>query len=138
MDTTEIRLHVADANEARSLALRLLVDLNVQWLRAHRSIPLLYRSRVVYRTSPCSVDTCIDDPWVDVVTALSRGFADCKSLVAWRIAELLVRNGEVAHAVWTQTRLDDAGATLFHVQVRRRSGQIEDPSALLGMTSLTG
>jgi hypothetical protein len=85
----------------------------------------LYKSGVKYQVMPST--------WRDIPTCLMEGTADCKSLVAWRLAELRLKGefAAVAHLV-VQRRKKHA---VFHVQIKRASGAIEDPSERCGMKS---
>lgn len=67
----------------------------------------------------------------DAYAIKKQGFADCGPLAAWRAAELRAA-GEPAtlRIYWRPIR---GGQRLFHAQVRRADGRIEDPSRLLGM-----
>lgn len=98
-------------------------------LRAFPQTPPLYRSGVRYRMEPPGVEE-----FSDIEAIIRRGWADCAQLCAWRVAELR-RQGEPAtiRIKWHPPRPD--GRRLFHVQVRRADGRIEDPSVRLGMNS---
>lgn len=95
-------------------------------LKADPSIPPLYKAGVVYKREPKGQET-----FNDVTVIKHFGFGDCAHLAAWRVAELQ-NAGENAtlRIAWKVTR---RGKRLFHVQVRRADGRIEDPSKLLGM-----
>ncbi len=117
-------LHVLGAGDvAYCLAslIESLVEINERFLLRTRC-PKLYGSGVRYEES---------DEWHDVPALLSSRLGDCKSLAAWRLAELR-REGEMStpHIV----RRQRPGEILFHVQVRRCFGEIEDPSRILGMS----
>lgn len=60
------------------------------------------------------------------------GAANCEDLAAWRCAELQVRAGENAWPtfIW---KIRPNGGYLYHIQVKREDGSIEDPSRALGM-----
>lgn len=103
-----------------------LVRINVDHLRADRSIPPLYEAGVRYRQEPRGAET-----WLDIPRVRARRAGDCEDLVAWRVAELRVQGESAAEAVglWQRTPT----GVLVHVQVRRADGRIEDPSRALGM-----
>lgn len=88
-------------------------------------VPPLYQSGVRFRREPPGVET-----FRDAVTTYRAGHGDCAHLVAWRVAELR-EAGEPAtiRIYWKPT----PSGRLFHVQVRRADGRIEDPSRKLGM-----
>lgn len=116
---------VGDAEaRARGIAhlVEALAEVDLEILRADggRTIPRLYASPspVRYEDSPRT--------WADVGTLLRIGRGDCKSLVAWRIAELRLA-GESAGA-----RVAIYVDGTMHVEVARRDGGLEDPSALVG------
>lgn len=106
--------------------LEALVAVNRITLKSDASIKPLYSSGVVYQREPKGQET-----FNDITVIRHYGYGDCAHLAAWRCAEL--RNaGENAtlRLTWKVTR---RGKRLFHVQVRRADGRIEDPSKLLGM-----
>ncbi len=105
-------------------ALEAVVLVNRVTMRSRR-VPALYRSGVRYASEPAGTES-----FVDCTTVLERGKGDCAHLCAYRVAELRER-GEPAALRITFKRLP--GKRLFHVQVRRQSGRIEDPSRRLGM-----
>lgn len=97
-------------------------------LRLHPGVPDLYASGVYYQELP--------EIWAVPTWALylrEHGFgADCKTLAAWRVAELRERYGEPAARCWVSATAEP-GKLLYHIQVQRSDGSIEDPSAKLGM-----
>lgn len=107
--------------------MRALVSINLHYLARHPETPTIYASGVRYeRDRPGTED------WLTVDQILARRprVADCKSLAAWRVAELQLR-GERARAAWSK-RCRDSGC-LYHIFVRRGDGRTEDPSEALGM-----
>jgi hypothetical protein len=106
-----------------------LVAVNRITLKSDSSIPPLYKANVVYKREPKGQETFND---ITVIRYLGHG--DCAHLAAWRVAELR-NSGENAdlRIAWKVTR---RGKRLFHVQVRRADGRIEDPSKLLGMGTI--
>jgi hypothetical protein len=107
---------------------RALATIDYLYLKFHRDTPSLYQSHVVYRNQ-----TWGDDQWWDIPTLMSMGKGACEDFVAWRVAELTLA-GEAAK-VDVITQQDRAGRVVYHVVVKRENGTIEDPSALLGMTT---
>lgn len=108
--------------------LETLIGANRETLKTRPDIPPLYASGVRYRNEPFGCE------WFDdILICLNRGWGDCDDLVAWRIAELR-EQGELAeiHMFW-QPGIKNPRTRLFHVVVRRANGDIEDPSAILGM-----
>lgn len=89
------------------------------------AVPRLYKSGVVYAMEPAGTES-----FVDCTTVLKRGHGDCAHLCAYRVAELR-EQGDKAMLRITFKRLP--GKRLFHVQVRRENGRIEDSSRRLGM-----
>jgi hypothetical protein len=88
-------------------------------------IPPLYGSGVVYVADPRGGQV-----WRDCVAIMQRGSADCKSLVAWRLAELEIAGVRADVALdWVTNR---RGYRTYHVWLRTANGE-EDPSRLLGM-----
>ena len=94
---------------------------NIQFLSKHPRLQLM-QAGIVYLEST-------NGPWRDVPHTLKARSGDCKSIVPWRLAELRL-TGESARA---QVVITDDAASLFHLQVVRENGTIEDTSRLLGM-----
>lgn len=92
-----------------------------------RAVPKLYASGVRYQNEPAGQpDWCVDIPVI-----LRRRWGDCLHLCAWRVAELR-EQGENAQ-VRMYWLFPAKNQRMFHVQVRRADGSIEDPSRKLGM-----
>lgn len=91
---------------------------------------------------------------VSIPTIIRRGWGDCAHLAAWRVAECWRDDGErVAHCkVYWRLFCPICRATvemgqrvcasghrfprpnrMFHAEVRKRDGSVEDPSRLMGM-----
>ncbi len=105
---------------------RCLTDIDLLYLLNNPSTPLLYHAGVRYvRDEPGQED------WQAIPEVMKRRKADCKSLAAWRAAELLARG----HKAFVQYHWRDSpqGAT-FHIYVQLENGEMEDPSRILGMT----
>lgn len=97
-----------------------LASVDALYLMRHPKTPTLYKAGISYAA---------DEPWRDVPALLESRRGDCKSLVAWRIAELRgLGYTALVHVVYTARLNED----LFHVQVRRKD-RLEDPSRFLGM-----
>ena len=91
-----------------------------------RELPALYRAGVRWRLDNPSHLT---DPW----TCARRKWGTCAHLCLWRICELREKASERATFRIILTADSGSGARMFHVQVRRADGRIEDPSRKLGM-----
>lgn len=104
-----------------------LVGMNVDYLLAHPETPTVYASGVRYK--PEEAD---EELWADIPAVLRQGVADCEDLAAWRIADLIVREGVMAKPHVSVGYLPD-GRPLYHVRVEHPDGRIEDPSVALGM-----
>jgi hypothetical protein len=114
--------------------MRCLVSMNIDLLIDNPWIPPLYQSPVRYWRDSArhgSPDEK-DDPWQDILDCIRTGTADCEDLCAWRIAELIVREGVNAFPVITITPISPT-RQLVHVQVGYEDGSIEDPSRVKGM-----
>jgi hypothetical protein len=85
-------------------------------------LPPLYESGVVYRLEASHGEGLED--FALPSTTYARGWGDCDDLVLWRVAELRA-GGERA-----TVRADYLDGEV-HVQVRRASGALEDPSRIL-------
>jgi hypothetical protein len=103
-----------------------LAAANAGYLRLHPDAPWLYASGVAY-----AEDAEEHEGWTDLPETLTRGVGDCKDLVAWRLAELRVREREAAFPLVSFARVGHR--VKFHVVVRRADGRIECPSRELGM-----
>jgi len=106
--------------------LRALVAANVDYLRRHPSTPHPYRAGIRYQREPRG-----QEAWKGIGQVLADRHGDCEDLASY-LAAWYVAHGQRAqiHLVWRRRR---NGGRLFHVQVRGPSGQVEDPSAVLGM-----
>ena len=108
-----------DRAKALELLLGGLVALNVGIMQRY-NLPLLYKSGVRYHEDK--------KMWRHALAVLKYGRVDCKSLAAYRAAELIVR-GKRAKVVVHRT-----GPHTLHARVKV-NGRIEDPSRRLGMKS---
>jgi hypothetical protein len=122
--------HLHSSKTENAIVLRALLDclieLNLICLDAYPTLPKLYESGVFYRLMPSK------EPWDTIPTMFHRGFSDCKSLVAARIAELR-REGNSAIPVFRN--IQDGWGTMFHILILHSNGQWECPSRLLGMNA---
>lgn len=98
-----------------------LVLLNLE-LMERSALPPLYRAGVRYRRERGT------ERWQTCEQVFVAEAGDCEDLCAWRVAELRRAGEEGAMCIVRRT-----GQTLWHVQVLREDGTIEDPSRLLGM-----
>jgi len=119
---------------------RVLEDLaqqDVDYLQEHPDAPRLRASGVRYYHSGRGSASGLIDEWLDVPEALAEGVADCKSLAAWRVAELRVSGedpGARCHKKFAVVDDPDVGKLLlYHVVVRRSDDRLEDPSREHGM-----
>lgn len=117
--------------------LEMLAQQDMDYLREHPDTPRLRDSGVRYYHDGRGSDRGVVDEWMDIPEALHEGVTDCKSLAAWRVAELRV-SGEDSGARCGKkfALIDDPDAgqlMLYHVIVLRSDGRTEDPSAELGM-----
>lgn len=120
--------------EENAYALMALLDCLIRLDQAflmHNTVPTLYRSGVVYARTRV---------WDTIPAVMARraprapaGYGDCKSLTAWRVAELR-NSGVECDAVFRWNPRQDNPAILdFHILVQRADGVFEDPSKVLGM-----
>lgn len=101
-----------------------LCQINEIWLKSHKA-PLLYKAGVRYEGEPIG-----EEHWRSIPIVMGLGYADCKSLAAWRVAEL--RNaGEPAKCRVSVRQI--GGQKIWHIFVVRANGTEEDPSKALGM-----
>jgi hypothetical protein len=99
-----------------------LIKTNIAYLEHHKA-PMLYASRVIYKRTR---------EWERIPDVLARGYGDCKSLAAWRVAEMLVKEGTKAKAVFRFNPRPSSGVPDYHILVQSSKGW-EDPSKRLGM-----
>lgn len=120
--------HPRASKDANAIALRALldclIDLDGICLDSCPTLPHLYESGVVYRLMPSAA------AWDSIPVMLRRGYTDCKSLVAARIAELR-KAGYVAIPVFRN--ITDGWGTMFHILILHGNGTWECPSRNLGM-----
>lgn len=105
---------------ALEVLLAALCALDRLWLTSRRPLPL-YSTPVYYARTMV---------WDTIPALYSRGFGDCKSLSACRVAELREAG------TWCRPVFRFQGspsATLFHILIMFEDGSWECPSALLGM-----
>lgn len=97
-----------------------------------RGVPLenlsIYKSEVVYK-----LDDRGQNDWLDIPNLKRRGFGDCKSLSAWRIAELRHAGVQARPFIRWPKMHKDPTRRVLHALVRWPDGRIEDPSMALGM-----
>lgn len=110
--------------------LKLLYDLDVDFLREYPSTPPLYDWRsngapIVYREEPRG-----EEKWKDIPTIYSDGFGDCEDLACARAAELTM--GGISSVPFSVLR-QYGNIGVYHILVRRSDGYTEDPSYALGM-----
>ena len=122
--------HPRASKEANAIALRALldclIDLDTICYATDLTLPYLYQSGVYYQLMPTKA------PWDTVPTLVQRGYTDCKSLVAARIAELR-RHGKNVMPVFRN--ITDGWGTMFHILILHGNGQWECPSRILGMNT---
>lgn len=108
---------------ARTLAafVEAISRLDLEYLKLFPSTPPIYLAKVHYEDTPT---------WRDIPALLRHRSGDCKSLVAWRLAELRVKGEDATlHVIYQAFDTEDH----YHLCVRRASGEIEDTSERLGM-----
>lgn len=119
------------SKEENAIALRALLDcligLNAICLEAYPKLPRLYESRTYYQLMPSKA------PWDTIPTYLKRGYTDCKSLVAGRVAEL---RHEGHNAIPVFRHVTGGWGTMFHVLILHGNGKWECPSRILGMQTV--
>jgi hypothetical protein len=111
-------------------ALELVVHYNQNYLDAYPHTPKLYSSGIKYVRDPQGVEL-----WRGIRSCLAAGFADCKSLAAYRVAELRQAGEHATFVLRQKLRPMIGGGThvLYHVQIQREDQAVEDPSSILGM-----
>lgn len=112
----------SSARNARALKIELdcLIAHDLDYLQ-HHACPKLKNAGVIYGRTVW---------WENIPAVLERGYGDCKSLSAWRTAELR-HAGLAAKPVFRWVKNPD-GYRDFHILVQTEGG-FEDPSKELGM-----
>lgn len=109
---------------------------NMAWLRAFPQTPLLYNADVIYKPEKRKEGSGrvieYGEEWQTIPWVIFRGYGDCEDLGAWRAAELNQRFG-IRALPYIRVRRMPNGYWRAHVVVKWPNGQIEDPSAKLGM-----
>jgi hypothetical protein len=117
-----------------------LMLMNIAWLKAHPETPDLYEAGIAYkperRRESGGKATEYGEEWQTIPWVIYRGYGDCEDLGAWRSAELRAKYRIEASPYIKIRRMPD-GYWRAHVVVRWPNGQIEDPSAKLGMYTFT-
>jgi hypothetical protein len=128
--------HASDLANAKALEalMSCLTNLDSLWLRMHPETPRLYDSGVFYRRT---------DIWDTIPALYRRGFGDCKSLAACRVAELRARGIQCRPVFRFLTEVnpdvpyDQTGYTMYHILVMFADDRVDglwgDPSKVLGM-----
>jgi hypothetical protein len=123
--------HPRASKETNAKALRALLDclieLDTICLDVCPTLPGLYQSGVRYRLMPTRA------PWDTTPVFYRRRIADCKTLVAARIAELR-RQGRMAIPIFRH--VTSGWGTMFHILILHGNGTWECPSRNLGMTTI--
>lgn len=104
-------------------ALTGLVAIDVLELRSGIAWPGLYASGVRYQREPRGVEE-----WQSIRDLKRTGRGDCEDLASALVAEWWYAGDRGAHVVVVHS-----GPGVYHVLASRGNGQIEDPSARLGM-----
>ena len=98
-----------------------------EWALRQWPFPPLYESGVRYELEPQGQEV-----WQSTPALYLRGVGDCEDLAAHLTAELRLQ-GDNAVPNMEQTGQSPFGGRLWHIDVKRQNGQIEDPSSVLGM-----
>jgi len=115
---------------------------NIAWLQAHPETPDLYNAGVAYKPERRRINPKTGKPseygeeWQTIPWVIYRGYGDCEDLGSWRAAELRAKYRIKATPFIKMRQMPD-GFWRAHVVVRWPNGQIEDPSAKLGMYTFT-
>lgn len=111
-------------SDVLSILLDCQVRLNRAYIRSH-AVPALYRSGVRYGRT---------EKWYQIPSMIYMGYADCKSLAPWLIAEYLEQGIPASPVFRFDYREDGSGELDFHILVHRHdTNEFEDPSRILGM-----
>jgi hypothetical protein len=106
------------------------VDLIQARRRMGRPLPSIYQSGVWFTREPwCG----LFEEFADITTCLRRGWLDCDDACAWRLAEYwdAARREVGGIKIYWRPEPNGEGIRIFHAQVRKPDGGIEDPSRRL-------
>jgi hypothetical protein len=117
------------------ILLEALVKIDELYLRLTPNTPSIYKSGVRY------YHYADREEWLAIPECLHERIADCKSLSAWLVAEYRVSGidpGAKCVKKYNTIETDFGPLLLYHIQVQRSDGSLEDPSVQLGMTATNG
>lgn len=122
--------HPERSKKSLTELLRCLTSLDILYLQECPGTPKLYESGIRYVR-----DRPEEEDWQTIPSLLERGTGDCKSVVAYRVAELNVAGIKAfAQFRWAdRIGRDGKKHATFHIEVQHPDGSIEDPSEILGM-----
>ena len=112
------------------ILLEALVKIDELYLRLTPGTPSIYKSGVRY------YHYAEREEWLAVPECMFERIADCKSLSAWLVAEYHVSGidpGAKCCKKYSTIETEFGPLLLYHIQVQRSDGTIEDPSRELGM-----
>lgn len=105
-----------------------LVAEGESWFRAHPEVEHLYDLGIPYQRESAG-----DEDWQLPEVTISRGYGDCEDLAIFVSAWLIARGVDrQARPILSYRNIPGRGR-LWHVQVERGDGTIEDPSKVCGM-----
>jgi len=113
------------------------IALENSFLIPRLKLPRLYGSRIIFRQEPYAGKL---EEIADAKTVAARGWGDCDDLNPYRLGELWAA-GESRAGIKVYFRDHERRRPsgelrllrLYHVEVRRADGSVEDPSRYLGM-----
>ena len=110
-----------------------LINIHLDYLTRYPNLPRVEDAPVYYVADKMRLPGHIKyEEWKSIPSILKRGVADCKDLSSWRIADLQIRDGIIAHPT-LQWIVLPSGRQVYHVQVELPNGTIQDPSREKGM-----
>jgi len=122
-----------ETQEVLERLLETWVQINEIWWRAHPEAPPLYTWGVNYeREAKGTPETWVCAPMI----RRQKYHIDCDDWAPARAGELRARLDEPARVILPMRKVRGADGKikrLYHVQVERADGRIEDPSKVLGM-----
>lgn len=122
------------SNRVLAIALNALYRVDLSYLQEFPSAsPRLYDSGVRYKREPPGVED-----WRDIPAIVKARFGDCEDLACWRAAESTVLDRRPAVPSFRWRTVPERGLMLYHIVVEYENGEVEDPSAKLGMLDPRG